>query len=316
MTTPGQPFDVPDDALNALADFRANFESLLPAEAAFAVGFKKVGGEYLDGLALIVYVPDKLALESVPQGAVIPPTWSFGGIEFPTDVVQSVAVDIALVNDSGSYSPANGGIEIGWNEIIDPVTGRTHRGTLGCIVARRGTGELLALTARHVAPENTTANQPAPDALHTRVLGTVGSGDTNSTWDSALVTLAGTEPSPIATIQEIGAVAGQATFQLWGAANKRGRTTGLTNGLVVSYIPDPAATGIERFVVDTFPFGGLYCQHGDSGSAVVNGNNEVIGLLVQMGADTYSDTGEPLTSLGYVVPVQRVVDGLNVDIST
>jgi hypothetical protein len=307
MAVPGDPIDVPDDALSALEDFRNSFESLLPAEAQYGVGFKAVGGEYLDQVSLIVYVPEKLPEAQIPDNALIPATWDFAGAEFPTDVIQNVPVDIALVNDTQSYQPTNGGVEIGRTEVIDEVTVRIRRGTLGCAVARRSDGEVLALTAAHVAPEGETMNQPAPGELGSRVLGVVGANDAGVTWDCSVITLHDGEPAPIATIQEIGAVAGSTAFQLWGSANKRGRTTGLTAGTVVSFIPDPRDQGMERIVVDTVPFGGQYCQPGDSGSAVVDGNGNVIGLLVQMGTDT---------PIGYAIPIARVLDALDVEVST
>lgn len=66
---------------------------------------------------------------------------------------------------------------------------------------------------------------------------------------------------------------------------------------------------------ETFPFGGLSCQHDDSGSAILNGQEEVIGLLVEMDDDTYDGAGNPVSSVGRAIPIQTVLDDLEVEVA-
>ncbi len=83
------------------------------------------------------------------------------------------------------------------------------------------------------------------------------------------------------TILDIGAIQGSGSAQLGMALKKMGRTTAFTTGTVqqidvtveVSY----GAAGVARFT-DQFMAGAM-SQGGDSGSAVLNTNNEIVGLL-------------------------------------
>jgi hypothetical protein len=83
------------------------------------------------------------------------------------------------------------------------------------------------------------------------------------------------------TIHEIGPIQGSTTAQLGMAIKKSGRTTGFTTGVIqqidvtveVSY----GAAGVARFTDQLLS--GAMSQGGDSGSAVLNSNNEIVGLL-------------------------------------
>jgi S1-C subfamily serine protease len=88
---------------------------------------------------------------------------------------------------------------------------------------------------------------------------------------------------------------------------KVGRTTGLTHGTItdvstvvgpVGY--DPGECWFARSIVVEGVNGTLFSDHGDSGSAVVKDNGEVIGLL-------YAGNGQQT----YVCPVDEVQRALN-----
>jgi hypothetical protein len=303
------------DALAALESFRSAWADKLPAGTRFGVGFKQAAGDFLDQIALIVFLPEKLPPDQLPADGVIPATWQDGGAEFPTDVVQSNPEPISLLNDNGFYPLILGGIEIGWQEPPGGVVVTVHRGTLGCIVQRRSDGARQYLTAGHVAPTiSLDVAQPAPGEPQSSLIGSVAALGTP--WDCAAIDPNGSRGEPLIGVQDIGTVAGSAAFQLWSAANKRGRTTGLTSGLIVAYVPDPGGVGIERIRIATFPFGGLYCWYGDSGSAILDTNNEVLGLLVEMDEQETDAGGNPTKSVGLAIPIQRVLDALQVEVAT
>ena len=317
MGEPTAPIDVPNDALAALESFRSAWADKLPPQAQFGVGFKQSAGDVLDQIALIVYVPDKIALDQLPPDQVIPSTWQDGVIQFPTDVVRSNPVPIALLNDDAFYSVVLGGIEIGWQETISPILATVHRGTLGCIVQRRSDGARQYLTAAHVTPTmGMDVPQGAPGAPQSSIIGSVTT--LGAPWDCAAIEPNGSRGEPLLSVQDIGTVAGSAAFQLWSVGNKRGRTTGLTTGVVIAYVPDPTGIGFERIRISTFPFGGLYAFSGDSGSAILDANNNVIGLLVEIDEFDTDANGNPLPnrSVGIAIPIQRVLDALQVEVAT
>ncbi|MDQ3779426.1 MAG: S1 family peptidase [Chloroflexota bacterium] len=323
MPPPKGPMDIPPTAIAALASLRSRFEYLLPPGTEFGIGVKQTGGEFLDQLALTVFLPEKLPIDQIVPEQVIPPVWNEKGVEFVTDVVQSNPKPIALVNDSSFYSSLVGGIEIGCVEQIDAGTFQPHQGSIGCVVQRRSDGRRQLLTVNHVAPllhydgSQVEISQPAPrivggNIVHTPVIGKVVKSDLG--WDCSVIELNGARGNPLPNVKEIGPVRGSASFQLWGVAKKRGRTTGLTAGVVTAVIPD-AAFGITRIRAATFPFGGIYCDRGDSGSVVLNGTNEVIGLLAEMDGDTYDAAGQMVSSEGVAKPIQAVLDALEVEIA-
>lgn len=88
-------------------------------------------------------------------------------------------------------------------------------------------------------------------------------------------------------ILNIGAINGTAEVELGTAVKKSGRTTGLTTGVIeqidvsvrVSYGTNKTALFVNQLMA------GPMSQGGDSGSAVLNEQNEIIGLLYA-GSDT------------------------------
>src|SRR5438874_913469 len=92
----------------------------LPGVTGVDIGFKEVGGEPTDQLAIRVLVQEKKRLEEVPEEERIPDE-----IEgHPSDVIQRrfelhstgayAAVDEVLpAVDAGKYSPLRGGVSVG-----------------------------------------------------------------------------------------------------------------------------------------------------------------------------------------------------------
>ena len=126
------------------------------------------------------------------------------------------------------------------------------------------------------------------------------------------------------SVVEIGNVMGKVTATVNLAVRKRGRTTGLTYGTVVS---TDATVNIDygdglgthvlknqiRVDVDTSK-SVKFSDRGDSGLVVVEQNNKVVGLLFA-GNDVPSNPALSGT-VAYVNPIQFVLDELNVDLCT
>jgi hypothetical protein len=319
MSLQPRPVEIPSAALAALARLQQDIGAHLPDGASFGIGAKRVGDEYLDEIALIVFVPEKLPPERVPEGAMVPASVAEKNTEFRTDVMESRPVPIAIVNDNAPYSPLRGGIEIGWREHVGVGAVSDHYGTLGCVVQRRSDGVRQFLTAGHVAPLGTGMTQPGPADPPTpapQPIGTSVTADPPPSWDCAAIDWNLTRGTPSCTVHEIGEVNGAAAFQLWSGVTKRGRTTGLTTGFIVAIgIPDPAHPAITALYIDTFPFGGLFCWEGDSGSAILDTNNNVVGLLIEKDDYEVDNAGEPLRAKGLASPIQSVLDALQVEIA-
>jgi hypothetical protein len=214
--------------------------------------------------------------------------------------------------------------------------GSSWVGTLGCMMwdpANHETG--YGLTNMHVAApadlRNVTKNVSKigqPDGTDCSkkccndVIGTFAGGGIGAERDEALVALsAGMKWQ--AQITGIGLVAGQhllqqpeVTSQLYKVA-KRGRTTLVTGGtisamqattteadnlIIIAPTPNPAAGSGEI----TF-----FAIEGDSGSALVNSANEVVGLV--FGRD---DTGKGYAyHIGHVLARLAGTDGLTVEVA-
>ncbi len=134
------------------------------------VGFgqKKTSGRYRDAIAIVVFVREKKAEEELSPEQHIPQT--FEG--YPTDVriVRQAGFDVC--ENTGEYDKVQGGIQI--SSPINAQTGLFERGTLGCIVKRRGDSgreNVYLLSNKHVLYANGTRAEdyiyhpfpPSPD---------------------------------------------------------------------------------------------------------------------------------------------------------
>ena len=133
----------PDDFREAYARAREHFSNF-PGVAGVAFGQKRVGTEYQDNVAIVIYVIEKKDEAEIPPDQVIPP--SFEG--YPTDV-RVVRKGIAEVCDNQTeYDKIKGGIQI----MVEIENGYAQ-GTLGCLVKKRGDrgrDNVYLLTNKHV----------------------------------------------------------------------------------------------------------------------------------------------------------------------
>jgi hypothetical protein len=309
------PIDIPEDAAEALGALAELLQPVIPQELRFGVGFKEVGGELTDAIALVVFVPVKLPPDEIPPEQFVPA--EFAG--FPTDVVefQPVLIDdptcraLALPPDTTPHDPLMGGIQIS-HLVSDGILQRVESGTLGAIVRRRSDAARLLLTCQHVAPTpSDPVQQPAFGNPGSTDIGSIGLGD--APRDCAVIEPDGTRGVE-ATIKDVGHVRGTAEVRLFEPVKKRGAVTELTSGRVIHAFFDPSTSRFESFTVAVVP-PGIFCWCGDSGSVVLDTGDRVLGLLFSMFVTQTDDQGVPIANVGVAKAIKPVQDALGVDIA-
>jgi hypothetical protein len=309
------PIDVPEDAVHALAELAATIQPLIPEELSFGVGFKQVGGELTDVIALIVFVPEKLPAGELPPEQVVPS--EFAG--FVTDVVEfhpilmadPTCLALALAPDTTPHDPLVGGVQIS-QTVTDGIVQRVSEGTLGAIVRRRSDGLPMLLTCQHVTPTvGDPVQQPATGNVGSVDVGTVSLGDVLR--DCAAIQPDAARVSE-ATIKDVGPVRGTAGVRLFEPVKKRGAVTGLSSGRIIHVLFDPTTLRDESFTVAVVP-PGIFCWCGDSGSVVLEAGDSVIGLLSSMFVTQTDDQGVPIANIGVAKTIAPVQDALGVDVA-
>lgn len=292
----------------------------LPGVTGVGVGYKYVDGRRTDEVAVQVFVAEK---GPVPPDEEIPR--EINGVK--TDVIERRFVlhplavpleDVQLMADTGTYDPLKGGISIGPCRAIG---GFVYSGTLGAVVTDNATGKKMLLSNFHVMCVNSAWSVGDTMAQPSR-------GDTGSCPGSVVgklqrASLGGQVDCAVASheargavceIVDIGKVAGTGTAALGMKVRKRGRTTGLTYGIVdtvaltiavdygftIGSVTLTNQIGIKPDTAKNPQFG----NHGDSGSVVVDDSRKVVGLYFAGSGDGY----------GVANPIQAVLTALNVKI--
>ncbi|MFT7774570.1 hypothetical protein [Roseateles sp.] len=297
-----------------------------PGVTAVDVGFKYVGGQRTDEVAIRVMVAQKKS--DLPAAERVPD--HFDGVK--TDVIErryflhdamknkKRESEIGLQADATNYDPVKGGISIG---PCRAVGGFVFVGTLGAIVKDNASGNPLLLSNFHVMcidngwhAGDTMAQPGRVDGgqCPANVVGALQRAALTAKVDCAVSSLSGRGYS--CEIVDIGKVAGTATATLNMPVRKRGRTTGLTYGFVDSIslsvnidygngIGVKTLTnqiGIRPDTTHNTAFG----DHGDSGSAVVDGTVHVVGLHFAGSSDGH----------GIANQIADVLSALNVSMCT
>ncbi|MBA2305565.1 MAG: hypothetical protein H0W08_23430 [Acidobacteria bacterium] len=270
------------------------------------VGYKYVGGERTDEIAIRVLVRNK---GNVPKAQQVPAT--INGI--PTDVIERT---FELHADTGRYTPVRGGISIGPCRAIG---GFVFTGTLGAIVRDNATGNPMLLSNFHVmCVDNGWAvgdQMAQPSRVDTGscpgdVVGTLQRAVLSASVDGAVSSLAGRTHS--CEIVDIGNVEGTTAATMGMAVRKRGRTTSLTHGTVDSVslsvnvdYGDGLGTRTLTNQIGLAPNTALnpsFGERGDSGSVVVNAARQVVGLYFAGSSD----------GTGVANPIAAVLSALNI----
>jgi hypothetical protein len=290
-----------------------------PGVTGVDIGYKEVGGQPTDVLAIRVLVAEK---HDVDPAEAIPS--EIAG--YPTDVIErrfelhvlSVPeAALVLQADSGTYDPIVGGISIG--PCRSP-QGRVLAGTLGCLVLDVATSRPMLLSNFHVmavdnasAPGDTMAQPSRVDGgtCPRSVVGTLARSSLGGSVDAAVAWV--TQRGVTCQVADIGTLAGPTAASLGMAVRKRGRTTRLTFGTVdtvdLSITLDygdgigsrtlTRQVGIRPNVSQSARFG----SGGDSGSVVVDGANHVVGLYF---------AGDDSSGYGVANPIGPVLSALGV----
>ncbi|MEV4054310.1 hypothetical protein AB0J55_24205 [Amycolatopsis sp. NPDC049688] len=267
-----------------------------PGVTGVDVGYKEVGGERTDQVAIRVHVARKT--DDIPHEERIPEQIE-GAV---TDVVErryelhvaSLELDVSAQADTTHYATLQGGISMGPSRVID---NHIFAGTLGAIVIDNATKAHAALTNFHVAAVDSGWHagdrMVQPSRIDTGVVpadefGAILRATLSGNVDGAVISLDAGKASSC-TVAEIGDVRGSKAATLGMAVRKRGRTTGLSYGTVdgiaatvnVDYGDGLGVHTLANQVsiaADT-AHNAIFSDHGDSGSVIVDSGGYVVGLL-------------------------------------
>lgn len=296
-----------------------------PGVHTICLGRKEINGEPTDDVVIQVLVTRKLPLEELTPEQVIPT--EIQGVA--TDVIEEqegrlIMADCEKVDDTSTHRPLQGGIQVQARHCISP----EGSGTLGCVAVttKNPVGAKVLLSNQHVLPyPDDLVGQPSMCSVCSDCcsddVGKVLRVMHSARVDGAIATLApGIDALP--QIRQIGPVKG--TREVWKddavkgtmLVQKRGSTTGLTFGTVQSWVEKKDIKGhgggvqraAEEFMRITVR-GPSKCfqQGGDSGSAIVDMDGNVVGLLFG---------GTPDGKVGFACPIQFVELQLDIKILT
>ncbi len=285
------------------------------------VGPKIVKGKKTGDLSIRVYVEKK---EDVPKKDQIPK--AFLGVK--SDVIERKFVlhqmkakleDLKPRADTGTYDPLVGGISLGPCRVIG---GYVYTGTLGAIVRDNASNAPMLLSNFHVMCVDDawgvgdTMAQPSrvdTGSCPADVVGTLQRSSLGGQVDCAVADI--TARSNACEIVDIGAVNGTGTATVEMAVRKRGRTTGLTYGIVdtvdltvsIDYGDGlGSVTLTDQIGIDVDPAQSVqFGNSGDSGSVVVDDDRNIVGLYF-----AGTDDG----SYGVANPIQSVLAALNISV--
>jgi hypothetical protein len=260
---------------------------------ATGIGYKRTDNRMTDKLCIVCSVGIKMSIEKLDEEERIP------------EEIEGVQTD---VNPTGmfrmleerkpteKFRPAPGGVSVGHFNIT--------AGTFGCLVQKDG--DLFMLSNNHVLANSNEAEledailQPGPTDGGMETEDTIAtlSEFVPITYESDdeeipanLVDAAIAKPVNTDDIEDnifqIGMIEGvkEADFDM--EVQKSGRTTGITSGVIeqidvtsrVNYGPGRVAVFSDQVMA------GSMSQGGDSGSAVLDNDNNIVGLLFA-GSDT------------------------------
>ncbi|MCF3105169.1 hypothetical protein IPZ58_26780 [Streptomyces roseoverticillatus] len=286
------------------------------------VGYKEVGGELTDQIAVRVHVARKT--DDIPSADRVPERID----GFVTDVVERVyelqvasrPVDMTLQADTRHVATLKGGVSMGPSRVIG---GFVFSGTLGAVVIDNATRAKAALTNFHVAAVDSDFQvgdrmvQPSLGDTGVAPQGEFGAllrATLSTAVDGALISI---DPGRAASceVDEIGPVRGTKKATLGMAVRKRGRTTGLTHGSVdgvsgsvqVDYGDGLGVRTLKNQVSIKADASrnALFSDHGDSGSVIVDDDGFVVALLFAGAGDSTSAN-----------PIAAVLSELNISMCT
>ncbi|MEF9951778.1 MAG: trypsin-like peptidase domain-containing protein [Clostridium sp.] len=269
-------------------DFKTFLE--YPNVIGVASGYKVTNGMPTTTPCLAVFVKEKVEADQLNENEIIP-TFYKGAT---TDVVATGEFTVDGLTDK--VRPVQFGYSIG----ISGLSGFFNSGTGGCLVADKSDptvryilGSNHVLVNDNVEPVGTTVLQPArPDAplsagkvaalsRYIPVLFMTPTDTPINYVDCAIAQLTSIDMA-VPNIAFIGIPKGIDVPAVGMAVKKTGKTTGFTTGVVqytaatvvISYSSTKQATFAQQIITTKMS------GPGDSGAALVNNDNKVLGLLV------------------------------------
>jgi hypothetical protein len=248
------------------------------------VGMKKKGGKLTEQKCIIVFVDKKIPKVEIAESEMVPEKLE----EVVTDVVETHFK--IYFNHQARHNPAVGGISISRS-------GEISAGTFGITALDDISLNDVMLSNWHVMAGN---NPNEGDEIIQP--GGLDSGTTNdivgeldrwliaNEFDLAIAQLTTHRDHIYSNVAEIGNCIGIAHPVMSETVRKSGRTTGLTQGTVIGIDVDDTVDygdlGGNRTVEHQILVDG-HSLPGDSGSAVINSQNEVIGVLFAGDSNIY-----------------------------
>lgn len=297
---------------------------------AIGVGYKTTDNVQTDEPAVIVSVVKKLPLVQLAETSRVPK--ELGGMQ--TDVVETGRI-YALQDPTQKMRPARPGVSIGHYQIT--------AGTLGCLVQRDD--QVYILSNNHVLANSNAGQvgdpilQPGPydggtseDQIATleqfvpvgfgvslagcfslrsllRLLGLSSAPKINDPGNNTVDCAIAKPLTPDLVdpdILNIGVPTGVGMATIGTQVQKSGRTTGLTTDQINQIdVTVSVQYGNQIAIFKNQLMAGAMSQGGDSGSAVLDMNKQVVGLLFA-GSDTTT----------IMNPIQLVLDALQVQLVT
>ncbi|MFQ6030233.1 MAG: hypothetical protein ACE5Q6_22390 [Dehalococcoidia bacterium] len=304
----------------------------------FGIARKRVAGTKTDQPAIVFYVSKKLSLRSLPVQNRIPKQFNIpwehaedGVLEIITDVQ---AVQFQALENTAKLRPCPGGFSIGHVDIT--------AGTLGCLVKDKINDTTVILSNNHVLANSNQAGIGDPIVQPGPTDGGAAPGDTigtltrfqpidftagaNNLIDAAIATPGDPVADVVHEIKDVGVTIPTETRDitvddLGDFVKKSGRTTEHTDGFVatvnatvqVKYGLGEKATFVDQIIIEAPIIEEDISAGGDSGSGVLDGNNNLIGLLFA-GSEKDEAAGEPATAI--ISPIKHVFNLLDLETLT
>ncbi|WHT19088.1 hypothetical protein N8J89_39375 [Crossiella sp. CA-258035] len=302
----------------------------LPGVVAVDIGAQTTNGVRTGRPAIVVSVRAKRPAIAVAHGQLLPER--IDGV--PVDVIEEdvllhpalLRADAAPERTGESYAPLVGGISVGPCRSIQMVPPQAPEageyvtvGTLGLLVAARDDRRrVFGLTNFHIAcvddawavgDRMTHPSRVDGGRCPADVVGSLASSALSGSVDAALIALAADRPWR-REIAQVGRPGGCGQALLGSQVRKRGRTTGLTRGVVVSTdvtlcldYGDSLGHRRLRDQIRVTAAEDVFGDRGDSGAVLVDADNQVVGLHC---------AGTLGGGSGFANPINRVLEELDV----
>jgi hypothetical protein len=285
-------------AFRALDEYRRKI-ARAPGVVGLGVGRQLRAGLPTGDLCITVFVAEKLPPNVLRERNIRPLP------KYVTFDKRRLKVDVVEIGEIRRHVVA--GTSMGPHSI-------QNEGTLGTFARERDTGTLVAITAMHVSgfseypngePPPTFSTPSTRRGLPTQTLGAMTFG-TMTGIDAAKIVVA-TPDDALNVIPGIGMVAGWRPVTFPGDENTSIRMVGAVSGFVSGTIVHPAVA-LSEIGLDTAIIANIPSLEGDSGAAILDGQNHILGFLVG------EATSGPYANLRIFSPAQNVLNVLNCDI--